>query len=88
MHNDNDGAVPWYQGIEFFSALRRLSKPVWMLVYNKAPHNLKRRADSEDLTIRMAQFFDFYLKGAPEPVWMKTGVPAIEKGKTFGLETE
>ena len=86
MHNDDDGAVPWYQGIEFFSALRRLDKPVWMLVYNKAPHNLKRRADMEDLTIRMQQFFDFYLKGAPEPVWMNSGVPAIEKGKSFGFE--
>jgi len=57
MHNDKDGAVPWYQGIELFSALRRLDKPVWMLVYNGAPHNLKRRADSKDLTIRMQQFF-------------------------------
>lgn len=88
MHNDNDGAVPWYQGIEFFSALRRLNKPVWMLVYNKAPHNLKRRADMEDLTIRMQQFFDFYLKSAAEPVWMKSGIPALQKGDEFGFETE
>lgn len=86
MHNDKDGAVPWYQGIELFNALRRLDKPVWMLVYNGAPHNLKRRADSKDLTIRMQQFFDFCLKDAPEPVWMKDGVPAIKKGKTFGFE--
>jgi len=88
MHNDKDGAVPWYQGIELFSALRRLDKPVWMLVYNGAPHNLKRRADSKDLTIRMQQFFDFYLKDAQEPVWMKDGVPAIKKGRTFGFELE
>lgn len=88
MHNDNDGAVPWYQGIEFFSALRRLEKPVWLLVYNKAPHNLKRRADMEDLTIRMQQFFDHYLKGSPEPAWMKTGVPAVDKGKVFGFELD
>ena len=88
MHNDKDGAVPWYQGIELFNAIRRLDKPVWMLVYNGAPHNLKRRADSKDLTIRMQQFFDYYLKDAPEPVWMKDGVPAIKKGKTFGFEVE
>ena len=88
MHNDKDGAVPWYQGIEFFNALRRLHKPVWMLVYNGAPHNLKRTADMEDLTIRMQQFFDFYLKDAPEPRWMKEGIPALQKGKTFGFETE
>ncbi len=88
MHNDKDGAVPWYQGIEYFNALRRLNKPVWMLVYNDAPHNLKRRADSKDLTIRMEQFFNYFLKGAKEPVWMKYGIPAIDKGKTFGLEYE
>lgn len=86
MHNDKDGAVPWYQGIEFFNALRRLNKPVWMLVYNGAPHNLKRLADEKDLTVRMQQFFDHFLKGKPEPVWMKKGVPAIDKGREFGLE--
>lgn len=86
MHNDKDGAVPWYQGIELFNGLRRLDKPVWMLVYNGGPHNLKRRADCKDLTVRMQQFFDHYLKGAPEPVWMKYGVPAINKGKEFGFE--
>lgn len=86
MHNDNDGAVPWYQGIELFNAMRRLQKPVWMLVYNGAPHNLKRRADMKDLTIRMQQYFDHFLKGTPEPVWMKSGVKAIDKGKDFGFE--
>lgn len=86
MHNDNDGAVPWYQGIELFVALRRLNKPVWLLNYNGAPHNLKRRADCKDLTIRMQQFFDHYLKGAPEPVWMAEGIPALKKGKEFGFE--
>jgi len=86
MHNDKDGAVPWYQGIEYFNALRRLNKPVWMLVYNGAPHNLSRLADEKDLTIRMQQFFDHFLKDQPEPVWMKKGVPAVEKGREFGLE--
>jgi hypothetical protein len=59
-----------------------------MLVYNKAPHNLKRRADMEDLTIRMQQFFDHYLKGAPEPKWMSEGVPALMKGRELGLEVD
>ncbi len=86
MHNDNDGAVPWYQGIELFVALRRLNKPVWMLTYNGAPHNLSRRADCEDLSIRMLQFFDHYLKNAPIPVWMEKGIPALEKGNNKGYE--
>ncbi|NDV95376.1 S9 family peptidase [Dysgonomonas sp. 521] len=88
MHNDKDGAVPWYQGIEYFMALRRLGKPVWMLQYNNEAHNLKERRNSKDLSIRLQQFFDHYLKGEPMPVWMKTGVPATEKGKTYGLELE
>ena len=86
MHNDDDGAVPWYQGIEFFVALRRLDKPVWMLNYNGAGHGLSRYADRKDWTIRMQQFFDHYLQGAPAPVWMEHGVPAVQKGKTLGLE--
>jgi len=86
MHNDKDGAVPWYQGIEYFVALRRLNKPVWMLTYNGAPHNLSRKADCKDLTIRMQQFFDHYLKGSPPPVWMEEGVPAVKKGKEMGYE--
>ncbi|MEI6765464.1 MAG: prolyl oligopeptidase family serine peptidase [Bacteroidota bacterium] len=81
MNNDNDGAVPWQQGIEYFSALRRLSKPVWMLNYNGDAHNLEKWPNRVDLSIRMKEFFDFYLKDAPEPTWMKTGIPAIDKGK-------
>ena len=80
----DDGAVPWYQGIELFVALRRLNKPVWMLVYNNEEHNLDKWPDRKDLSIRMMQFLDHYLKGAPVSVWMEQGVPAIEKGKNFG----
>ena len=88
MHNDKDGAVPWYQGIEYFMALRRLGKPVWMLQYNNEAHNLKERRNSKDLSIRLQQFFDHYLKGDPAPVWMTKGVPATEKGKTWGYEID
>ncbi|MDR1114794.1 MAG: prolyl oligopeptidase family serine peptidase [Tannerella sp.] len=88
MHNDKDGAVPWYQGIEFFMALRRLSKPAWLLQYNGEQHNLVERKNSKDLAIRLQQFFDHYLKDAPAPVWMKEGVPAIKKGIDMGLEYE
>ena len=86
MHNDEDGAVPWYQGIEYFSALRRLGKPVWMLNYNGEAHGLRQRRNRKDWAIRMQQFFDHYLMDAPAPVWMEEGVPAILKGRTLGLE--
>lgn len=88
MHNDNDGAVPWYQGIEYFMALRRLQKPVWMLQYNKEAHNLIHRRNSKDLSIRLQQFFDHYLKDEPAPSWMKNGLRATDKGKSWGYELE
>jgi dipeptidyl aminopeptidase/acylaminoacyl peptidase len=86
MHNDNDGAVPWHQGIEYFVALRRLQKPVWLLNYNGDEHNLKQRANCKDLTVRMQQFFDYYLKDAAMPMWMKDGIPAKYKKLNYGLE--
>jgi hypothetical protein len=86
MHNEAHGAVQWYQGIEFFVALRRLNKPAWLLSYNNESHNLRRRADQKDLTIRMMQFYAHYLKGEPAPLWMVEGLPAIDKGKKDNYE--
>jgi dipeptidyl aminopeptidase/acylaminoacyl peptidase len=86
MHNDADGAVPWYQGIEFYMSLRRLQKPAWMVVYNDEAHNLRQRKNRKDLSVRMGQFFDHYLKGEPMPVWMAKGLPATLKGRTLGYE--
>ena len=86
MSNDADGAVPWYQGIEMFTGLKRLGKPAWLLNYNNEAHNLVLRQNKKDIQIREQQFFDYYLKGAKAPVWMTGGVPATEKGKTWGFE--
>jgi dienelactone hydrolase len=86
MHNDNDGAVPWYQGIEYFMALRRLDKPVWLLNYNDMDHNLESKywANRMDLSKRMMQFFNHYLKDEPAPEWIIKGLPAIKKGDELG----
>jgi len=86
MSNDADGAVPWYQGIEMFTGLKRLGKPVWLLNYNNEAHNLVQRQNRKDIQIREQQFFDYYLKGAKAPVWMTTGIPATEKGRTWGFD--
>ncbi len=88
LHNDEDGAVPWYQGIEYFVALRRLGKPAWLLNYNDEPHWPLKLQNRKDFNIRMQQFFDHYLQDAPMPEWMKRGVPALEKGIRQGLQTD
>lgn len=86
LHNDNDGAVPWYQGIEYFMSLRRLNKAAWFLNYNDEPHWPLKRQNREDFQLRMSQFFDHYLLGDDQPRWMKQGVPAINKGIDQALE--
>jgi dipeptidyl aminopeptidase/acylaminoacyl peptidase len=87
MHNDHDGAVPWYQGIEYFMALRRLRKPVWLLSYNNQPHNLQANSpDRKDLDKRMFEFFNHYLKNKGIPAWMKYGITQLEKGKKLKYE--
>ena len=86
MANDADGAVPWYQGIELFTGMRRLGKKVWMLNYNGEAHNLVERKNKKDIQIREQQYFDWLLKGENPPAWITEGVPAVKKGKDWGLQ--
>ncbi|MER3471422.1 MAG: S9 family peptidase [Chitinophagaceae bacterium] len=88
MSNDADGAVPWYQGIEMFTAMRRLGKPVWLLNYNGEAHNLVERKNRKDIQIREQQYFDWLLKGEKPPKWITEGVPAVKKGKDWGLNID
>ncbi|RUO21258.1 S9 family peptidase [Aliidiomarina iranensis] len=71
---DEDEAVPWEQGIEYYLALRRLDKPVVMLQYEGEPHHLQRYANKIDYTIKMHEFFDYYLKGEEAPTWWVEGL--------------
>jgi len=81
MANDNDGAVPWYQGIEFYVAMRRLQKEAYMLVYNGDEHNPTKRANQKDIDQKMQDFFAVKLQGADAPSWMVRGIPYLEKGR-------
>jgi len=80
IHNDDDDAVPWYQGIEFFTAMRRLGKEAYLFVYNGEKHGLRERENQKHWTVHMAEFFDHYLLAGPRPEWMDKGVPYLERG--------
>jgi dipeptidyl aminopeptidase/acylaminoacyl peptidase len=88
MHNKDDGAVNFSHAIEMYLGMRRIGKPVWMLEYDEEGHSVEDSMNKLDYTIRMQQFFDHYLKGAPPPVWMTRGIPAKEKGWVSGLALE
>jgi len=78
LHNDKDGAVVWNQGIEYYNTLRRLKKPVILLEYVGENHGLAKPANQKDYTVRMKEFFDHYLKGAPAPKWLTDGIPYLK----------
>lgn len=84
MHNDADGHVPWYQGIEYFVAMKRLGKPCWLLNYTGEPHWPMHMANRIDFQRRMFQFFNHYLKNQKMPKWMSEGVPAVEQAFELG----
>jgi dipeptidyl aminopeptidase/acylaminoacyl peptidase len=76
-----DNAVDWHQGLELYNAAKRLGKKVIFVSYPGEPHHLAKKENQIDFQIRMKQFFDHYLKGAPMPEWMKDGVPQVHKGE-------
>jgi predicted peptidase len=88
FHSKEDEAVPWEQGVELYLALRRLSKPAWMLQYDGQGHGNSAGPYAIDFTIRITQFFNHYLKGAPAPLWMTKGIAAAMKGIEKGYELD
>lgn len=73
QHGDADGAVPWYQSIELYLAMRRYDKDVVFLQYFDEPHHLQKFPNKLDYAIRMKEYFDYYLKGVGEPKWILEG---------------
>ncbi|MDQ5980296.1 MAG: hypothetical protein QG602_3272, partial [Verrucomicrobiota bacterium] len=79
LHNDHDDIVPWPQAVEFFLALRRHGREAYLLNYNHDLHSPRRHAHRHDFARRMHQFFDHFLKGAPQPAWMTEGIPYLDR---------
>ena len=81
LHGTADGSVDYGQGLEFYAAARRLGKQVILLSYPDEAHHLGKKENQKDFQVRMRQFFDHYLKGAPAPLWMTEGVSQLKKGQ-------
>jgi dipeptidyl aminopeptidase/acylaminoacyl peptidase len=75
LHGDADDAVPWEQSIELYLALRRNGKEAVFLEYRDEPHHPQTYADKLDWAMKMKEWLDYYLKGAPAPAWITEGVP-------------
>ena len=78
LQNDKDGAVDFNQGVTYYNTLRQLGKKVIFLEYVGENHGLARPVNQRDYAVRMGEFFDHYLKGAPAPDWLENGVPRLK----------
>ena len=89
MHTRQDSGVPYVHGLQWYNDLRRLGKKAWLLTYDGENHVLKNEKNQLDYSIRLAQFFDYYLKGALPPKWMTQGVDRTLNGNDdqFELDT-
>lgn len=87
-HNKDDGAVPFYQGLQFFRLLRRLNKKAWLLQYDGGGHGVNPGKNLEDFNIRLMQFFNYYLKDSLPPIWMTSIIPSELKQTVTGLELD
>jgi dienelactone hydrolase len=79
--NELDGAVPQLQGIEFFTALRRLGKEAYLFSFDGEDHNLRGREQQKYWTVHLDEFFDHFLLGKPTPAWMTDGVDFLHRGE-------
>jgi len=67
-----DGVVSWQQSLLFYSALRGLGKKTVMLVYPDEYHALAAPDNRNDLSLRVRQWFDHFLRGK-EAAWITAG---------------
>ncbi len=82
LHSRNDKTVPFSQSEAMFFALRRLSKPVWLISYKSEQGNHGMPGDIQDrldFTVRQQQFFNHFLKGSTIPKWMNENTLSLEQ---------
>jgi dipeptidyl aminopeptidase/acylaminoacyl peptidase len=70
IQDDEDGFVPYGQGVEFFTALRRAGKEAYMFTFIGENHALAKQPNKDYWTVNLDEFFDHFLLGTPTPEWM------------------
>lgn len=65
-----DYHVNYYQSLSFHLAMKRMGKKNTLLMYPKEDHIISNPENQMDLTIRVEQWLDHYLKGKPKLDWM------------------
>lgn len=69
-----DYHVNWSQSVMMFLALKRLGKDVNLILYPEEGHVLIDPANQKDVGTKVREWFDYHLKKAEEPYWIKEGL--------------
>lgn len=70
----NDKQVDIHQSLEFYLAMRRLKKKSIMLLYADEGHVFTKPDNQKDITIRMIEWFNYFLKDDHSYSWINKGV--------------
>jgi dipeptidyl aminopeptidase/acylaminoacyl peptidase len=70
---ENDRQIHYYQSIAFYLALRRLNKIEIMLLYPGDGHALLNKNNQKDLSAKVENWFDYFLKGERNDSWISEG---------------
>ncbi|MGC4041883.1 MAG: prolyl oligopeptidase family serine peptidase [Flavobacterium sp.] len=69
---EKDKHIASSQSMELFLAMRRLGKKVTLLKYPNEDHNLEIPENQADLSNKVLEWFDYYLKDGKQFEWMET----------------
>jgi dipeptidyl aminopeptidase/acylaminoacyl peptidase len=69
-----DKMVDTHQSFEYYLALRRLGKKSIMLLYPNEDHVIIKPVNQKDVTERMVQWFDYFLKEGRSNQWISDGI--------------
>ena len=67
----DDHHVDFNQTLDFYMGLKRLQKPVTMLLYAGMHHSAYKHFQQIDLCLKVEHWLDHYLKGVPAESWVK-----------------
>jgi dipeptidyl aminopeptidase/acylaminoacyl peptidase len=87
-HGDEDGAVDFNQGVEYYNAARRAGKDFVLLVYEGENHGNAQKANQIDYHTRINEWFGHYLKGEPDPGWIGDGVSFLDQEEAKTTEKD
>ena len=73
-----DYHVNWHESESFYLALSRAQKEVSLLLYPDEGHHFVKSRARKDITRRVTDWFEHYLKEKSKPVWMQTNAYAYK----------